>query len=505
MAMTYRNNVTSVCGHYLEADNDMMREVGVRHPMPIRMPSQSSAEGDLHVAELTGFVQARATYNKRPANFREFTEGGGSVSYADREFKATCSGSTGSYGALRSLRSLNYKAGFGASIRFMARFEHGVAGTWQGVGGFNIGDEYSFGYNGTDFGIWHRYGGLAEVQRLTITTPAGGSETADLKLDGMSYLIPLTSGTAAHNAKEIADWLQSNQSTVNGRQNGDTVTIFWQSDGPKTGTMSFSSDGDAAGSLAEITNGVTKTSDFIAQSDWNGETPDGFDPTKYNAYHIEYDGNARFFIEDPATSTYIIAHDLEYLNASTSPPLGDPSLGIGIYSTNVGGHSGVSCYAASLSGFVDGKPARIRNPRGFENTKDISSGTETPLFTVRNVEVINGVANHVEIEPTLLSIANDGGRVAVFRIRGNATLGGESNFQYQNEDNLVSEVDTSASTASGGLLIAAFTLGRNQSKVIDLTNLRIRIPPTISYTVSAELLAGGSADLGASLTWYEDE
>lgn len=499
-----RQHAQSMHQYFSEGADLPLRESGLDFPMPVHLPMQSSAQGDLRTGSLAAFIQTRATYNKRPANFREFTAGGGSVTYASREFKASCTSTLASYGVLRSLRSLNFKSGFGAAIRFKGRFETGVAGTWQGIGGFNLGDEYSFGYSGTSFGIWHRYGGFGEVQRLTITGAAGGSENATLTLDGTAHTIALTTGTAAHNAFEIATWLNANQSAVNARQNGDTVTMLWQSDGNKTGTMSFTSD-TATGTLAEITAGVTKTSDFIAQADWNGTTPENFDPTKYNSYQIDYEGNAHFHIEDPITSQFHTAHTIQYLNSTTEVRVGDPALRIGLYATNVGGASAVSCYAASLSGFVDGEPRPIRNPRGAENTKSVSSGTETAIITLRNVEVLNGVANQVEIEPLAVSLSNEGSKTVTFRIRGNATLGGDPNFSYENEDNLVSETDTSATTASGGLLIGVFDVAGGESKEIDLSPYRIRIPPTIAYTVSAEFSTGSATDIGVGLTWYEDE
>ena len=485
-----------------EIGSDTRLPAGETRPFPVRLPNQSSAHGDLQVAQLQPYIQARGTYNFRPANFREFSASGGSVSYADREFAANCTSTLGSYGVLRSLRSVNFRSGLGASIRMRARFSTGVANSQQAVGGFNIGDEYSFGYNGTEFGIFIRYGGLAEVQRLTVTGGAGGSENATVTLDGTEYTVPLTAGATTLNAKEIAEYIEANSTTVNAKQNGSTVTFFWLSDGPKTGTMSFSSS-TATATIAEITNGVTKTTTHVAQADWNGDVPDDFDPTLYNAYKIEYNGNADFYIEDPARSNYLKVHSYNYLNSSTEVIVGDPSLRLGLYAYNLGAASGVSCYCSSMAGFVDGTPSEIRNPRAYQNTKSIAT-TLTNIFTLRNVEVINGVPNQVEISPRMLTLANEGNKTAIFELRTQPTVAGDVNFQYENEDVLVSEVDTAGTTVTGGVQLGSFVLGPGDSLVVNIEPLRIRVPPTLRICIAGQLVSGSAADLSASMTWYED-
>jgi hypothetical protein len=47
-------------------------------------------------------------------------------------------------------------------------------------------------------------------------------------------------------------------------------------------------------------------------------------------------------------------------------------------------------------------------------------------------------------------------------------------------------------------------IAANSTVQIDLTPLRIRIPPDIYLTVAANVLSGAASSTGAALTWYED-
>jgi len=216
--------------------------------------------GNLLVSNLVPYVAGSAEYNLIPANFREFTASGGSTGVSNKKFQVQSGTSAGGYGTIRSFRSINYKTGQGAVVRFSGIFNSNQENSWSGIGAFNIGDEYSFGYNGTDFGIWHRYGGKAEVQTLTVTGAAGGSENATVTLDGTGYTVPLTASTVQTNAKEIADYIQTNSTEFEAYQLDDTVVFYALSDGDKTGSFSFSS-ATATATYSETTAGITKTSD----------------------------------------------------------------------------------------------------------------------------------------------------------------------------------------------------------------------------------------------------
>lgn len=457
------------------------------------------------VANNIPVVQGQAIYNFVPSNFREFTAASGSTGAENRMLKVETGTSVGGYGAIQSFRSINYQAGESCSSRFTAIFESSAANSWQGVGLISIGDELSFGFNGTSFGVWHRHQGLAEVRTLTVTGAAGGSESLTLTLNGTAYTIPLTAGTEAHNAYEIADWLNTNQSVWNADQLGDTVIIAALSDGAKSGAYSFSSS-TATGTIAQNTEGATKTSDFTPQAKWNGESVDWLDPTKGNVYEITYAylgfGDLEYKVKNPNTGDFQTVHRIPWPNNNTQTNLGNPSLRCGMYAVSLGSTTNLVVRTGSFAGFIQGYEKQTRNPRAVTNTQSVST-SYTNILTVRNRYTYNSYANQIEIEPKLLSIASESGKNVQVEIRATTDPGVEQNFQNVGT-NLISDFDTSAVTVTGGRLLASFTLAAGDSQFIDLEALQIRVPPTLHIVVQARVTSGASASVSASLTWYED-
>lgn len=468
-------------------------------------PNSVSAYGDAYDVEFIPKISGSSVYGFLPSNFRTFTASGGAAGVVDNMFECSTGTTQFAYGTIQSFRTLNYKVGQGAGCRFGAIFPSTpVAGVWIGVGLFNIGDEVSFGYNGVDFGTFHRHGGRAEVQHLQITGAAGGSETAAVTIDGTLYSIPITTGTVQHNAFEIAAYLEANIVGWEVEQLDDEVILVATSDGDKVGAFTFVS-ATATGAYTEVTAGVTKVSDFTAQSDWNAEVVAGFDPTKGNNYQILFKdgfGDIDYYIEDPTLGILVKVHTQHWGNLQTTANLHNPSLRMGCYAASIAATTDVKVRVTDMAAFVLGSDVRTRNPRGVDHTKSIGT-TLTNLLTLRNAREYNGHVNQVEINPLSLSLSNDGTKTAIFELYAGATIGGETNFQAVGT-NLVSELDIAGTTVTGGRFITAFTVAKGQSLPVDLKELQIAIPPTLTLTVAAKMASGTAADLSAALTYYED-
>lgn len=474
--------------------------------LPVRI-EQSTAFGELMSAEMTPFVQATAVYNRLPANMRTYTASGGSATLTGGEFVCTTGTISGGFGVIRSARALNYKGGVGGRFRGTGRFPTGgIANSLQGIGFFNVGDALLFGYSGTTFGIIYQKGGFQEVRTITIAGASGGSTSLTLTLNGTVYTIPLTSGTTAHNAWEIEQWLQTNaSSTWNAYQNGNTVTISATTDGAKNGTYSFS-HATATGTIAQVTAGVTKTTTFIPQANWNVNTASFLDPSKGNVYQIDFQylgyGNIFFYVENPDTGRFMLVHRIKYANANTSPSLGNPSMHCGVFAASLGSTTNITVASACVASFLQGSPGRTRNPRSFSNSKSVGT-TLTNILTIRNRDIFGGRANQVEIEPLILSVYTESTKGARVYVATNATLGGETNYSYLEEVTLVSEVDTAATTVTNGTPLLDLRIPQGGAQ-IDLTPLRIRIPPNVTITVALAVNSGAASDSGAGFSWYED-
>ena len=464
-----------------------------------------TAFGELQTAGLTAFIQNTGVYGLIPSNFREYTSVSGTTGVEDRMFTVTTGTTLYGYGAIQSFRALNYNAGQGGLGRFTAVFQNNAANSWTGVGLVNLSDELSFGYNGTTFGIWHRYDGVAECRTITVTGASGGSTDLTLTLNTVDYTIPLTSGTVQHNAYEISTWLNANQSVWAADQVDDEVIIIAKSDGAKSGTYNYS-HATSTGTIVQNTAGVTKTSDHIPQASWNQNTMSALDPTKGNVYQVAYQylgfGDIKFYVEDEDTGNFTLVHIIKYANNETTPSLRNPSLRFGIYAASVGSTTDLKVQCASVGLFVQGEIQKTRNPRAVKNTQSVTSSF-TNVLTLRNRKTYNNLYNQVEAEPVNLTISSESTKNVEIEIRTNATFSGDTNFQSVG-NKLVTDVDTTANTVTNGTLLAAFTLGANGNQTINLASFGIRIPPSLKFTISARVTSGATSSVTATLTYYED-
>lgn len=472
-------------------------------PLPVLLRN-TMPNGGVRTEQLDHVIASNAIYGFIPANFRTFTAGAGTAASVNRMFKVSSGTSQGDYGTLQSFRSVNYHTGGTNVFNASGYFGTPQANSWSGMGAITLGEELSFGYNGTDFGVWHRYGGRAEVRTLTVTGAAGGSENATVTVNGTGYTVALTASTVQTNAKEIADYLDANATGFYAEQLNDKVIISAASDGAKSSTWSFSS-ATATATIAQTTAGVTKTSDHVVQSSWNGRIFHDFDPSKGNNYKIRYSngyGRIEFLIEDIERNRFVVCHTIEWPNTQTTSNLENPSLRCGVYAVALGTITAVEVYVTDLSGFSTMFSQPIRNPRAVQNTKSISTD-ETNILTIRNKRIYNGYVNQGELSPYILTLTNDGNKGAIFRIYGNTTLGGTPNYQDVGT-NLMSEKEVAGTTVSGGTLLGAFAVGRLSSETIDLAALAIRMPPTLRLTITGVMTSGSAADLSAAIVFYED-
>jgi hypothetical protein len=494
-----------------------------RRPIKVEVTgNQTTAFGSLEVASIRPEVQVDAVYGLRSKTDTEiFSATGGTVTAPNTgtgsEFKCSSGTSVGGYGLIRSRRAVAYRPGEGIILRWTARYGTPVALSAQRSGGITSGVELTFGYNGLDFGILQRTGGTLEIQTLTITGGAGGSETATITLDGVAYSVSLTTGTAAHNAYEIASDSDFGPGTAwIATQNGDTVIFLSQSTGDKTGTMSFSS-ATATGGLVETAAGVTPIDNFINQADWNVDPMDGtgptrmvLDPSKGNVYQIRYQylgyGAMSFYIEDSDSGTFREVHKIQYANTQTSPSLSNPALKIGWFAASLGSTTNVDIHGASGMIGVEGDQQPRRLPDAQVASKSGIGTSFTNVLTIRTRRTFQGRVNLSELLPVALSVAVDGTKISEYQVILNATLGGEPNWTYEDEDHSIVSYDTAGTTATLGTasqLVLAGVLGKTSSVSGQFFAFDLHLVPGDTLTIAVKTTSG-TTDAGASITWLED-
>ena len=474
-------------------------------------PSQTSAFGEPLAVQITPVVQLDAIYGiDDPLKFQTYSALGGSVTTnGDSEFDIVAGATTYSYGVLRSRRFLRYRPGQGAMCRFACRFTEGVANTSQRAGFFNQEGGFQVGYNGTEFGILHFYGGKTHIERLTITTAPTATQTATITLNGVAKTVSLVSESAALAAARIA------RETFPGWavEAYDNIVEFLYEGAlaPLGGAFTFASTGNAAGTMAVAQTGVVGTEDWIPISEWNGDYDSAnftLDPTKFNVYQINFRwlgaGEIRFSMENPLTGDFVTLHHIHWTNRYTRLHVDNPSFKIGFVAYNLGGGS-VSVHGGSMLMANEGIISETTFPRGAYTSKSgLASNTMHHLGTLENPIVVNGKINTREIRLDSLSLAFQGNDPLTFVAYIDAPLL-TGNHQFNSYPNAFVKASLVEGTfnAATNMPILAFTLPINGSGTFDLTPYRIVLGPNTRLSV-AVLSTQSISEITASIIWQQD-
>lgn len=264
-------------------------------------------------------------------------------------------------------------------------------------------------------------------------------------------------------------------------------------------------------------------SNWTAQTAWNGDRCDGNGPsgmTLNPAYgtplKIVYPflgyGDIRFYVLDPETCTWILAHNIRYANTSVSTQLSNPTLGFYAQSINSGATSNQIIYVGSVGVFLDGQRS-FYGPQFAANGSEAGVTTEANILAIRNATSLNGVTNRALMRLRQISFASQGGNgVATFFLRRAATLTGTTTFTAISGTTADDGVTLTAAqsmasinqvaTFSGGSTIWNATINNGQNYTIDLTSQDIFIAPTETLLITGSSTA--SSTLSAAINWQED-
>jgi hypothetical protein len=382
------------------------------------------------------------------------------------------------------------------------------------IGAFNSEGGLFIGYNGTSFGVMRQYGGRLEIQTLSLSAGASGTESVTVKLNDVNSTFNVTVGTAATNAFTIAS---QSYTGWNAYQLGSTVIFVATAVGNKSGAFSYTNNsaGTSAGTFAETQAGASHTEDWVYQASFNVDTLDSsgpstitLDQTKGNVYQIAYQwlgyGCIEFGVEDPNTGTFQTFHRIEYPNANTTPSLSNPSYRIGWIVYSLGSTTNLTVKGASASGFVAGTNKSVRDSHAVINSKTGVGTDYTNILSVRSAAVLNGFVNFNQLRPIFASIAVEGTKPAEVAIYLNATLAGTPNWTTVST-HTTGQYDTAGTTVSGGTLIVAASISKSGNDRIDLTRFAesIKLERTDTLTIAVKATSG-TTDVTASISWVDD-
>jgi len=475
--------------------------------------NQKGAFGDLMTSHKSPIVQIANKYQIDPANLdivETFEATGGSADNNKNLFRCQTGTSVGGYGVIRSVETLNYRAGQGVEGLFTASFTTGVALSLQFGGLFNISDTLAFGYDGASFGCLHSYGGVAEVQTIDIS--ATGAGTCTVTLDGTASAgITVTNSDVETNAREIADGLKADTLANSWRfeQTSDKVFCIAKGVGNKTGSMSVS--GGVTASITEATAGVAQTDNHTAQGSFNIREPfSGFDPTKLNVYKIKFGylgvANITYAIYNPNTGFFEDVHQVEWANANNATHVSNPNFKIGWTSASLGASgTNLTVLGASGSIFLEGDEVIKNNTFADENTVSGVGTTLTNIITIKNRVVYNNRFNLGKLFPLIISIDNDHNKGCIVQVIRSGTVAGTVNYQFEEQFNSIALVDKAGTTVTNGTLIDAFTVSAGGSAELDLTLLRTELLPDETFVIAAKTISGTSTAITATIAWKEEK
>ena len=482
---------------------------------------QTGAFGATKAIQPTPVVQIAYPYNlNTDLNITRDNQSGAS-SVSGNLAQVSSGAAANSSAMILSRRPLKYNAGQGGLHKFSAIFATPIANNTQEVGIGDVNDGFSFGYNGTTFGVLVRRAGKQEVRVLTITVASGDSENIEITLDGDSTGIAVavtaqTNDAAGRTitANEIAAHDYSDVGLGWEAHSMGAKVFFHAYDAlSRTGTYEITTATSAVGTWAQSIAGTAPTNTYVIQANWNVDIMDGtgpsgmtLDQTKGNVYKIQYQwlgfGPIDFFVEEPSTKVFQLVHRVDYGNANTVPSITNPTLPMYLLSKNVSNTSDIVVKVGSHSAEVEGKIDSLGVPKSTSvNDKTITT-TETPIFSIHSHDVYQSLTNRVEILLKSLSASAVGGtKPILIRIRRNAVLT-EASFGAIDSDKSTIHVDTTASAMSGGEELFAFDLPKDGSEFVDLSGLNLNMVAPEIITVSGQT-ATSSSTASATLNWLE--
>lgn len=475
---------------------------------------QFGAFGGLNTFHLRPYINLAATAGTPERYTESYTSGtGASSGYVDNnpglEYRVQSGTDVGGYGVIRSKKVLAYRPGIGSIARFTARFTTPVANSIQRAGLFNIGNELTFGYDGTRFGILRRTGGRPEIRKISLTQRATSSQTVTVTLNGTAFGgIAVTNSSIEQNAYEIASSTFTGWTAYN---IGSEIYFQAGSVNAKSGTYSVASTGNLAGTASQVIAGAAVSDNWIYQTDWNETTltsatdPFILDHTKGNVYQVQFQylgyGQIVFSIENPNTGKFLPVHKIQYANAYQTPSMDLPQFKLGIFAASAGSTTNLAVHSASMAGFHENStdfPFKAHSAIGSVT----SVGTTlTNILALKKTSFANNRLLIADVIMNNVTCAAEGTKPVEFEIRLNPTFATALTWASVDEDSPVVKT-TGGGTITNGEPIFAMALGKSSNINIELAKLDLFLSTDDVVSICARATSGTS-DITASATWSE--
>ena len=473
---------------------------------------------NLVVSQYTPIIQSSFTGNEiNPQLYVETYRNGGNSTLEDMSVNLNLTTTVGSYAFIRSRSCLKYLPGYSIHMSGAARFDTPVAGSNQFFGAYSNSNDILVGYSGTDFVIRYGSKGDVHIEKFEITTAANAAQTATVTLNSVAYSVSLTNagGDIDFTAHEIASG-NAYGGLWSLRQTGTSVYFVANTSEPRNGTYSFSSTGNATATLTVLKAGVSKTITQLTSDQWNGASDlvTTLNPLNMNMYQIEYSwygaGNFQIAAYNAFTSKYEVLHTFYFANQGTGSSLGNPNLYIAYFMESVTSTTAMSGkFIGTFGAFIGNIRAGVLPKYSVVSDKNISSGTETNLLSVRIRNNWNGIDIKAPSNLRRIFYTNEASRTAIFKIYidpitvGADTTSDYTDYQYVNEQFGLLIVETTSLTYTAGTLVYTIIVGPTNQTAIEYQINEFTIEQDSTFLVTAEILSGAASNVSVAIE-FED-
>jgi hypothetical protein len=236
------------------------------------------------------------------------------------------------------------------------------------------------------------------------------------------------------------------------------------------------------------------------------------DPTKGNVYSITYDstgfGGVSFSIAScPAASAPepVTAHRIAFGNTVTVVGVRNFAGPLITQVRNTTNTTALSARVASLSAFTDGVPRFVGALRCSDVTKTVQGAVMFPLMTISNKTSFQSITNCLSVYLRQLTTGCDGSKGNVIvTLYDNCTLT-DAAFADISTSNSTVQVDTAATSFTGGTALLSFVIFNKGDQSIDLSTYDLSVSPGSSITVAAKCSTTSVSNVvSLALAWYED-
>jgi len=381
-------------------------DITLFNPLPTVIGGPSStAFGEVLTAQSIPQIQAYLNSLKDDRIWNQYTgEAGGTFSIGSGAGAISIDNTILGYATIQTREQISYKPGESSTMKFTAQFDAPVANSLQLVGPYHAEDGFGVGYNGTQFGMFHRYGRRLHIAKLTVTGAATQATTATITLNGQPNTVPIPiGGDVKNDARNIATgtkyfdrgFFKANN---NAFAIGSSVYFTRETHGPITGEYSYTlAAGDGGGQFSIFSSGIDGTTDWFYQTGWNLDKMDGsgisnmtLNPQAINVYQINFG-----WLGSLPTLLYIANSGFQQMspvnlhkwtNIKSGVHTYDPRFPITYAVASAGSSTpltlkGGSCYAS-----LNGLNGDLGPEWSFDNEK-IANTTESLILGVQNSRI----------------------------------------------------------------------------------------------------------------------